>query len=262
MVFIWLMFVEASALMIFFYLIYFQRFGFLSLSAFQLSLIASLTYFLYQVGNGLAYELEDMSLVYPLTMTAPLFIPIWAWFILHESISAKGLIGIILCVSGVYIIPLKNLNIQSLIKPFSQFKSKGASLALFAGFISSIGAVINKLGINTTNIFSFTYALILTITILLGLFCLGQNKYRRKVPETIKKDKKNLLLAGIILTASFLSFQSAISITKISYASPARRISILFGVLIGIFFLKEKYARIRIIGSVLIISGIWLLKIA
>jgi len=91
---------------------------------------------------------------------------------------------------------------------------------------------------------------------------LGQKKYRENIPGIIKKDTKNLMLAGIVLTASFLSFQSAIPITKISYASPARRVSILFGVLIGVIFLKEKCAKIRIIGSLLIISGIWLLKIA
>ena len=262
MVFIWLMFCEASLIMICLYLVYFLRFGVLSCSAFQLSLIAAASYFLYQVGNGLAYETEDMSLVYPLTMTAPLFIPIWAWLILHETISLKGFMGIILCVIGVCIIPLKDLNIKSIIKPFSQFKSKGVKLALFAGFISSIGAVINKLGLNTANIFSFTFSMVLAITLLLGLFCLGQKKYRENIPVIVKKDTKNLMLAGIVLTASFLSFQSAISITKISYASPARRISILFGVLIGVIFLKEKCAKIRIIGSLLIISGIWLLKIA
>ena len=118
MVFIWLMFCEASLIMICLYFIYFQRFGFLSCSAFQLSFIAAISYFLYQVGNGLAYETEDMSLVYPLTMTAPLFIPIWAWLILHETINLKGLIGIILCVTGVCIIPLKELNIKIYKKNF------------------------------------------------------------------------------------------------------------------------------------------------
>ena len=262
MIFIWLMFLEASIIMTFLYITYFKKFGFLSPSLLGLSCITALSYFFYQIGTGLAYEYEDMSLVYPLTMIAPLFIPVWAWFILGEIISKKGLLGIILCGGGVYIMPLKDLKFTSIIKPFTQFKSKGVRLALFAGFISSIGAVLNKLGLIQKDVFAFSFSLTIAITVYLSLYCLIQKKYRTKIVTTLNTDKKILLLAGCILTGSILSFQTAISLTKISYASPARRIGILFGVLIGIFVLKEKYAKVRIIGSILIVSGIFLLKMA
>ena len=260
-VFIWLMFTEALIIMSILYKIYFKRYGFIYSRMWLLAIIAATCYFLYQVFSGTAYMIEDMSLVYPLSMTGPVFIPIWAWFILRERISWIGFLGIALCVIGVYISPFPTIGLKELSKPFLHFKSKGLQYALFAGFISSIGAVINKLALTKVHVFPFTYAMVIIIVINFTLYVM-QPKYRLEIGKEIKARKNTILLAGVVLTCSFLTFQTAISLTNISYASPARRISILFGVLLGTIILKEKYAKVRILASIIIILGVWLLKIA
>ena len=261
-VFIWLMFFATSLILTALYLIYFRRFGFLSPRALKMSLLTVCGYFFYQVSSAVAYELEDMSLVYPLTMSAPLFVPVWAWLFIDEKISTIGLAGIILCIIAIYIIPLDNLKLKSIITPLTQFEREGVRLALLAGIIDSISNVTNKMGLTSTNAFAFAYFIISCTNILLGLFCLLRSKQRKEIIETIRLDKKNILLAAVIFAIAFPSFQLGMSLAKVSYIIPTRRISILFGVLFGVFFLKEKHAaRIRIIASILFIAGIWLMKI-
>lgn len=261
-VFIWLMFSVTSLILTALYLRCFRQFGFLSPHALKYALLTVCGYFLYQVSGAVAYELEDMSLVYPLTMSAPLFVPLWAWLIIGERITLRGLAGIILCMVAIYIMPLPDLRLETVTRPFTQFKRRGVRLALLAGIVDSICNVTNKMGLTSANAFVFAYFIIASTTIPLGLFCLLRDKQRREIIETIRLDRKNILLAGLIFAAAFPSFQLGVSLAKVSYAVPARRISILFGVLFGVLILKEQYAvRIRIIASILFIAGIFLMKI-
>jgi drug/metabolite transporter (DMT)-like permease len=48
----------------------------------------------------------------------------------------------------------------------------------------------------------------------------------------------------------------------VSYLGAARNISIVFGVILGSFFLHEGYGRIRFFASFLIFAGIFLLSIS
>jgi uncharacterized membrane protein len=43
---------------------------------------------------------------------------------------------------------------------------------------------------------------------------------------------------------------------------PVRQVSLLFGVLIGILFLGEGYARIRIVSAILIMAGAVLIRLS
>ncbi|MEW5801227.1 MAG: EamA family transporter [bacterium] len=259
---IWLMFLETSLIMTALYLVYFKRFGFLSPRSMVLAVLTTIGYFLYQVSSGLAYELEDMSLVYPLTMSAPLFVPVWAWTFIGEQITIKGFAGIILSVIAIYLMPLDNLQPKTILKPLSRFKRRGVRLAIFAALVDSISNVINKTGITKSNAFAFTYSIVVSTSVFLGLYCLLRDRQRKKIRETVRLDRKNIFLAGLIFALSFPAYQVGISLAKISYATPTRRISILFGVLLGIVVLKEKHAaKVRIFASLLLIVGIWLMKI-
>ncbi|MCL6583062.1 MAG: DMT family transporter [bacterium] len=262
LVFLWLMFATTSLILTALYLIYFRRFGFLSPSALRYALLTVCGYFIYQVAAGKAYEMEDMSLVYPLTMSAPLFVPLWARILIGERLTMRGIAGIVLCMVAVYIIPLQSLRLEAITRPFTHLKRQGVRLALLAAIADSVSNVINKMGLTSTNAFVFAYFVIACTNVLLGLLCLLHTRLRREIVKTIRLDKKYIILAGIIFAAAFPTFQLGVSLAKVSYAVPSRRISILFGVLFGVLFLKERQAaRVRIVGSILLLLGIWLMKI-
>ena len=63
------------------------------------------------------------------------------------------------------------------------------------------------------------------------------------------------------MAASTVTYRLALIDMQISYASALRQLSSLFGVLMGIFFLKESYGKQRIIGGIVIVAGIMLIRL-
>jgi drug/metabolite transporter (DMT)-like permease len=66
-----------------------------------------------------SYKYGDLSLVYPIARSAPLFVSILAVIFFKEKLSPLGVFGILTVVLGVYIIPMRSLDIKNLLKPFS-----------------------------------------------------------------------------------------------------------------------------------------------
>lgn len=59
---------------------------------------------LYFLALGLAYKDGDLSVVYPLTRSSPMFVAILATLFLGEELTAWGVLGILLIFLGVYIL--------------------------------------------------------------------------------------------------------------------------------------------------------------
>ncbi len=60
------------------------------------------------------------------------------------------------------------------------------------------------------------------------------------------------------MMGSFLSFRYGLALSPMSYAVPVRQVSVLIGVVAGVLFLGEPCGKIRLLGSLLIIAGIFL----
>ena len=53
----------------------------------------------------------------------------------------------------------------------------------------------------------------------------------------------------------------AMSIAQVSYILALRQISVVLGALMGVVFLGESYGRVRIIGSLIIFTGVFILGV-
>jgi drug/metabolite transporter (DMT)-like permease len=89
---------------------------------------------------------------------------------------------------------------------------------------------------------------------------LRRSRYRGKVTAEWHANWKLILMSGPILMASFIAFRYGLKMAPVSYAVPVRQVSILFGVLLGMLFLKESYGRIRLGSAGLILLGAFLIK--
>ena len=49
---------------------------------------------------------------------------------------------------------------------------------------------------------------------------------------------------------------AALTTTQVSYVSPVREVSVVFGALLGTLVLREPFARAKIVGAALIFAGI------
>ncbi|MDY0291536.1 MAG: EamA family transporter [Desulfuromonadaceae bacterium] len=254
-VFIWWMFVNAWTLMTLVVLVRAEALP-LTLELMWVSAAAAVCFVLYHWLGGYAYRVGDLSVTYPLAQTSMVYVPVWGVLILGEQLSVVGIFGIALIVIGAYGIQMRRLSWQDALYPLTCMQDRSVRAALLAGFIYSIGAVLDKIGVNGYPAFDFTYILVFFMLIFMTLNLL-RPCYRGRVLAEARHHPWLVAISGPVIMASFLSFRAGLSLAPVSYAVPVRQISILIGVAIGLLFLGETCGRIRLGFAALILSGVF-----
>lgn len=260
-VFIWWMFIASSSLFSLVIPFLDEPFYFPDIFIIFMLALGATCFVLYHLFNGRAYRNGDLSIVYPLCQTSMVYVPIWGVLLLGEKLSFYGICGILLVIFGTYSIQLHRLALDEIVRPFRNLQSPSVRDALSAGFIYSIGSVAEKSGVGKYSPLYFTYLLVL-IMLLIMTFNILRPKYRVLITSELREHWGLILCSGPIMMASFLTFRYGLNLSKVSYAVPIRQVSIVFGVLIGIMFLKESFGRIRIISALFIIGGVLLIRLS
>ncbi len=221
---------------------------------------ASFFYVVYQVLVSKAYEKGNISALYPLTVLSPIFIPVWAFLFLSESITILTGIGILTTVFGAICVKLQSLSLREFKKVF-QLHSEylGARFALGASFVHSFGAILDKSRIGAFAGSAYLFIIISSMAINMGLYWYLSGKKTIITPLLVHW--KSGLLAGITFYLSFLFFRIALKEVFVSLAVPVRQIAIVFAIVLGALFLKEKLETKTVVGSLVIILGIILVNI-
>jgi drug/metabolite transporter (DMT)-like permease len=120
----------------------------------------AICFVLYHLFNGRAYRTGDLSIAYPLSQTAMLYVPIWGAFILNESLTPIGVVGILLVLCGAYVVQLPSLEFTDILRPFRNLGNHSVQFALAAGFIYSIGAILDKMGVMAYSPLYFTHLMV------------------------------------------------------------------------------------------------------
>ena len=258
-VFIWWMFVASCSLMTL-ALPLAGAFPLPSWRVVGLAAVGGLCFMLYHLFTGRAYRGGDLSLIYPLAQTSMFWVPIWGILILGEKVSGLGTAGIGLILFGAYSIQLRALAWSEVVRPFQSLRDPAVLAALAAGFIYSVGAVIDKTGVMLYSPFHFTYLLV-DFMLLFMTLNIVRSKYRGRVMAEFRNSRVLVLISGPIIMASFLSFRYGLQLAPMSYAVPVRQVSLLIGVLIGVLFLGEACGRIRFTAALLILAGAALIRL-
>jgi len=213
---------------------------------------------IYFLGLGKAYETGDLSLVYPVARSSPVFVALAAFLLLGEKITTTGIIGILVIFTGVYILHLKGLTRQDLTAPLKYLRTGSSRYALLAALGTTIYSISDKLGVTTVEPLLYSFWLgffvtgVLTITIILrgGLGLLR---------EEIEVNLPRATVAGVLMRGGYMMVLYAMSLAQVSYILALRQISVVLGALMGVLFLGEKYGGVRVIGSVIIFIGVYIL---
>lgn len=214
---------------------------------------------LYHLLTGRAYSGGDISLTYPLCQTSMLYVPLWGMIIMGEQLSLIGGSGIALVALGAYSVQLQKLTLNELLRPFRNLGNPSVRFALAAGFVYSFGVMFDKAGVQLYSPLYFTWLMVFVMFILMSVN-LRRDRYRGMVAAEWQTNWKLILMSGPTLMASFIAFRYGLKMAPVSYAVPVRQVSILFGVLLGMLFLKESYGRIRLVSAALILAGAFLIK--
>ncbi len=225
-----------------------------------LLVVGAVCFVLYHLFNGRAYRGGDLSVVYPLSQTSMIYVPIWGVILLGERLTLLGLCGILLVIFGTYSMQLQYLSLREIVRPFRNLGSPSVRDALTAGFIYSIGSIAEKSGVRSYSPLYFTYILVLLMLFMMS-FNMLRPKYRPMIVSELRNSWRLILCSGPIMMASFLTFRYGLNMSHVSYAVPLRQFSIVIGVLIGILFLKESFGRIRLISALFIMAGVVLIRL-
>jgi drug/metabolite transporter (DMT)-like permease len=214
-------------------------------------------YFFCLVG---AYRGGDLSLVYPISRSAPLFTQIWAILMIGEILSNGGVLGIVLVTVGLFVISMKDFHLKHIAPQSDRLISRPYILALIAAVASSIYSVIDKVGVQMLHPVFYIWLINLWMTIFTGLYLI----LRRDVSflKTWKEWKKEILIIAILQNAAYLLVLMAMQMSKVSYVVAFRQVGALFGAGMGIFFLKESHWKTRITGALILTLGLVLIGLA
>lgn len=194
---------------------------------------------------------SDMSLVIPLLSFTPLFVALASPLLVNEFPSIYGAFGIALITAGSYILNISHLK-KGVLEPFRELlRNRGALLMIVVAFIWGVTSNIDKIAVQHSSPVFFTVAfnIYLSLFLLIPLFLYAKDR-------NVMSSLKSLLPIGFFSAAELVSQMFAISLFLVSYVVSLKFTSILFGVLYGHFFFREKNTGERFLGAVLMMIGI------
>jgi uncharacterized membrane protein len=231
----------------------------LSFKAFGISLISSVIQTVYFICLIKAYRMADLSLVYPISRSAPLFTQVWAFLFIGEIVSLQGILGISLVILGIFVTSVKEFRLNRLLPSFHT-SPQSYSLALLAALAGSVYVVFDKAGVQILHPLVFGFLINLWMCTFIGLYT-----WRYRETSLLKvwhESKKDIIIIAFLQNAGYILILWALQMSKVSYVISFRQAGVLFGTLMGILFLKESHWKIRLTGAIILTFGLVLIGFA
>ena len=188
-----------------------------------------------------AYTVGEISFVYPITRSAPAFLPLFAFLFLNERVSVQGMVGIFCVIVSILLFQQREERIQ--FKAFFRFLREPDALWSYATLGSVIAySLIDKQGMFEFNLYltdapwwrAGTFYLTENIIsqTLYGVFCIV--RFPRKLISQIGRTewKRSLAVAGLSMI-SYSLILYVLMTEKVSYVTAVRQCSVIFVVLLG-----------------------------
>ncbi|MCD4831654.1 MAG: DMT family transporter [Anaerohalosphaeraceae bacterium] len=201
-----------------------------------------------------------LAKTFPLVAFTPIFATGTSFFILGETPSVPGLVGILLIVCGAYLLRAENVK-TGIFEPVKLLlKEKGSRHMLMAAFLFSFLAVFFKKAIlSSSPFFAFGVTQLLS-ALFLTVFFLKKKTIGTLLSKTANNFKP-LFIAGIIGFLAGLTLFAAFQFGLAAYVVSVKRISILLTIILGYIFFKEDHLiRSLIVGSIMVL-GIFLISL-
>lgn len=202
---------------------------------------------------GRAYQVGDLSLVYPLSRgSVPLFVLVLAFGWLGERVTALGIVGICLTVLGIYVLHLRSFARDDLLGPFAALGTPVSRYALGAAACTAAYSTLDKQGVMLVNPTFYTAWIFIGYSVILGAFLLRR-------PTLIQHEWRNhggrAIAVGVLSVITYVLVSYVLTNSPASYVSALRGVSIVFGSMLGVALLGETMGRIKVVGSLVMFAG-------
>ena len=221
---------------------------------------------LYCLGLILAYQRMDMSSAYPMMRSLPLLLTALVTALLGwgDPLSVTAKIGMCVVFAGCMIMPLdkfSDFRLSSYLDRKIVFVLMAACGTTAYTISDSRAQELMRLGmpdVSKTMIACTYYELRhLAVLIPVGIITLSHPGARREAAELRKNGFGAPLLAGFFAGLTYILVLAAMNYVKnVSYVQAFRQLGLVIGMLEGILILKERCSLTKILGIVLIVSGL------
>jgi drug/metabolite transporter (DMT)-like permease len=206
-----------------------------------------------------ALRMAPLSLTLPLLAFTPVFAVVTSALIVGEWITLRGGLGISLVTVGAYLLNA-NLARQNLLKPLrALWTNHGSRRMLIVAFVWSLTTSIGKKGILIYGAIPYGFLVLWSIIVVFGLT--NVVRVRRGYAEYLFTGKwiRLFFAAGTIMAAAEVTHFVSLSLAPVAYMISVKRLSLVFGVILGWFFFKEEDIRYRLVGASIMVSGVFFL---
>lgn len=212
------------------------------------------------ISSFVAISLSPISLISPMSSFNPVFTTIIAGITIGEVPSFMKLIGILTVILGAYLLNASDIK-GGILTPFKKlFTNRGVLLFLLANFMWAITPIFQKQAIFQTTpvnplFVSFFGVLLVSISVLPFVIF-------KKIDNPIEQIRKNLkwyILIGPCATLALWAAFTAFSLQNLGLVTSVFKLSVLFTILWGLLFFKEKRIWERLLGAGVMIAGTLLL---
>jgi drug/metabolite transporter (DMT)-like permease len=195
------------------------------------------------------YRVSDLSLVYPRARgTGPLLSFLAATFLLKEPASAFSVLGVLLIVSGIVMV-------SGLASEPHKAPRAGIALGILTGFFIAGYTINDGWAVKTLMLSPFLIDFTGNL-IRLGLLAPMALRDRANLMAEAKTYRTPILIVAVLGPLGYILVLYAMKHAPIGHVAPMRELATLIGTYFGARLLKESVTPMRLIGAVLIVSGV------
>ena len=197
-----------------------------------------------------AYDAGDLSVAYPLSRTAPLLLAIWDLLTAPGALKAGGVACALLAGIGALTLQVPALRARGV---RAVLADRVTRYSLITAVFIAVFTVIDKQGVTEVEPLVFMFLIIAGEFLLVG-WQLGRTAPAR-IARELRGNGRAVVFTAIMGPFSYLLILWVLASAPASYVLGLRQTSIVFGVLLGHFLLREAETRYRLAGAVIIAGG-------
>ena len=215
-----------------------------------------------------AYNTQDISYVYPIARSSPVFIPIFAWLLLGEKLTPQTLIAILIIISAIYILHFDGHLIRGFNNLWQAIQHNDLRWAFYTLIIVVSYSLVDKKGMDLflfhlpnqpfQNGIAFFF-MEATIGFTLCNLYLFSKHSKTEILDLWEKEWLKGLVGALATLGSYGLICVVLQFESVSAVVALRQVSVLMVVYWGCWKLKEPFGRERLLAGGLIIFGVFLI---
>jgi drug/metabolite transporter (DMT)-like permease len=210
----------------------------------------------------LAIRDSPLSLTLPYLAFTPVLVSLSGYLLLGETVSGQGLAGILLVTVGAYLLNLEHARLnrpRTWVAPLAAIvRERGSRLMLGVALIYGVTSVLGKGAMQHMpgpSFGAFYFAIVGAATLV--VFTLWQPASLR----TLARARPAHLLVAGLMGAMIVTHFMALALVETAYMIAVKRVSILFGILMGYWFFAERHLARNFLAGAMMVGGVALIAL-